>query len=177
LSTLPNCRASYYAVVLLATHCARCGCQTHALAFWVPPGHELLHLGETLADDFWEKSDECRLLHEVTWIDPDSRSILQREIPTVRAVQRNGKGELYWQNHCEHCGAAVSSVEAVEALVGTAPGMNDAPILIMLPVPEPFIASAEGWSTGDLADAPLDGITCLATDFVMAQSGDPSGLA
>ena len=159
----PNCRAACYAVILLPTRCERCGCAASAAAFWVPPGHELLHEGDTAADDVWECSSECRLLLEVSALNAEVADALRERVPTLRRACSPRDRTRLWMNHCAHCGTPSSGMEGSRdsMLAWWIVAGRDAVIEIVL-VPGRLIATANSWSVGEIADTVLESITAEA---------------
>lgn len=158
----PNFRAPSYAILLIPAACDRCGCATSTAAFWLPPGHELAHDQGPGTEPLWERSEACRLLHEVQWIDAQARSLIRSHLPALQPVALADVQAGVWAYHCEHCGAAVDPGDATETVASALapyPGRED-PRLMVLAVAEPLRALACSSSLGDLADAPLEAVRC-----------------
>jgi len=160
---VPNFRVQCYAVVLFPVRCERCGCSAQRSALWLPPMHEMRDDGDQSAEDVWHVSNECRLLHEVTWIQGAARSRLREWQPNLRIAPRPSDGARLWINHCEHCSAPVWGTTSLDGSPAALwmHGAGDALVEVM-PVPEPLVATALSWTVGDLPDKVLDAIAAEA---------------
>ena len=125
--------------------------------------HDIRGGEEDSAAQTWNASDECRLLHDVTWIHGAARERLREWIPTLRLAARPADGMRVWLNHCEHCGAPVAGPEsrAGSLIALWMQGDGDGQVEVM-PVPEPLVATALSWTVGDLPDKVLDAIAAEA---------------
>lgn len=150
----PNFCAGSWALLRMPCACRRCGCATHAAAYWLPPGHEVL----TSTDDeqmTWDHSRDCRLLHRVVWLDPAARRLVGKLWPGVRPAPVAAYGAC-WVAHCEHCGAPVAALdEDPGEFIGWWASQDPQALLEVLPILAPLTIEAYACSVGDLADAPL----------------------
>lgn len=147
-------RAADFALLLIGSHCGRCGCAAESVHFWLPDDHEASN-GDDGCADHWQCAGSAALVYGVVDLDRQTRVRLRTLLPTYRWQSVDDDVPCY-RNSCEHCGLAITGLEDEEYRLGLGSMLCHSdvpPPLLVVTVATALRVRALGWTAGDLADA------------------------
>jgi|HubBroStandDraft_2_1064218.scaffolds.fasta_scaffold41508_2 hypothetical protein len=149
-------RSPTYYVARTTALCPECGLATRLLALALPPHHETLDAegsdgtgdgGGDVSDD-WRRSDANAFLFYVEQLPEDVQRRLEQLSSHFRLAQSAATQNIYWANHCEHCGTLLGDHELhCEPDGAFAPSSEAAAASIeLLQIIQPLQAAAAGYT-------------------------------
>lgn len=141
-------RSPTYYVARTTALCPECGLATRLLALALPPLHEILDAESSDVQDDWQRSDANAFLFYVEQLPEDVQRRLEQLSSHFRLAQSAATQNIYWANHCEHCGTLLGDHELhCEPDGAFAPSSEAAAASIeLLQIIQPLQAAAAGYT-------------------------------
>jgi hypothetical protein len=138
-----NIRSSRYYIAQTDAACGNCGATSRVFAVALPPDHE------TPIDGLWQIAQAHAFVFYILELPPPVIRRLRELCGGFRVSGGKAAADLYWANHCEHCGSRFSDDDLhCEPGVFMPGGPDEAERIGLKHVAEEFSAVAAGYALG-----------------------------